>query len=175
MKFVVCLILLVSSAAKAQEVADCSQVENARERLICFDRLFPSDDRPTPKPATKIDTKPVPDRVKSSEPVSQPVPQQSLPLPNTQRSAPAESNPLSKGKMFDKSPIVNLTTTIKAVRRHEQQKMVFLLENDEVWLQDSPRALPIREGDVVTIKNTRIGGYILRTEGGTTTRVRRIK
>lgn len=70
---------------------------------------------------------------------------------------------------------LDLASTIKAVRRPDKQKMVFLLENDQVWLQDSPRPLPIREGQQVTIKSGRLGGHILTAENGASTRVRRVK
>ena len=78
--------------------------------------------------------------------------------------------------MFDRDAKIDLTSTIKAMRRDDQQQMVFMLENDEIWLQDTARALDVREGDTITIKNSRFfGGYILSTETGISTRVRRIR
>ncbi len=171
MKYLACLILLVSSVALAKTEAECAQVENARERLACFDRLFPSSDRPTPTPAAKSEPKKAPVPVQSSEPL----PQRSVPLPDTRQSAPVESKLPSKGGMFDKGPTVNLTATIKAVRRADQQKMMFLLDNDELWMQVTARTLRIRKGDLVSIKSARIGGYMLQTDGGISTRVTRIK
>ena len=64
---------------------------------------------------------------------------------------------------------------IKAILNGDQQKMVFLLDNGQIWLQSSPRNLPFHKGDDVTIKSGTMGGYILRTISGTSTRVRRIK
>ena len=52
---------------------------------------------------------------------------------------------------------------------------VFKLENGQIWMQSSPRDLPFKEGDRVTIKSGTIGGYILRSESGTSTRVQRIE
>ena len=77
--------------------------------------------------------------------------------------------------MLDWKAKVDFTSTLKAVRVGDQQKMVFLLANDEVWLQNSPRQLPFEKGDEVRIKSGTIGGYIMRNTNGTSTRVRRIK
>lgn len=163
MKYFASLALLVCSVSNAQEVVECSKIVNAKERLDCFDRLYPQDGRPTPAPEIETETIPLPESVRPT----------SVPPP---KSAPAvEPLPVSKGRLFGSDPTVNLTSTIKAVRRQDKQKMVFLLENDEIRIQSSPRPLPIRKGDSVTIKNGSVGGYILRTEGGTSTRVSRIK
>ncbi len=87
-------------------------------------------------------------------------------------SQPPES--LNRGGLFD-SPKVDLTSTIVAIRRGDQQKMVFLLDNDQIWMQSKPRALPFEEGDTVTVKSGFVGGYFLRKESGLGTRVQRIR
>ena len=84
----------------------------------------------------------------------------------------------SKGSIwgfFDKESPAEVTATITDILNKDQQKMAFLLSNDEIWLQNSPRNLPIRSGDEVTIKKASLGGYIMRNSSGTSTRVRRIK
>jgi hypothetical protein len=70
---------------------------------------------------------------------------------------------------------VDLTSTIAIVHANSQQKMVFQLANDQVWMQSTPRLLHIREGDQVTIENASVGGYLMRTQRGVTTRVERIR
>jgi len=77
-------------------------------------------------------------------------------------------------RMFDRESI-KITATIKEVIDKDRKKMVFLLDNDQIWLQTSPRNLPIRQNDKVTIKSGFIGGYILRNGKGTSTRVERIR
>ncbi len=52
---------------------------------------------------------------------------------------------------------------------------MFLLENDQIWLQEAPRSLPFDEGDEVRVKSAKLGGYMLSNERGVSTRVRRIK
>ncbi|MCZ6640431.1 MAG: hypothetical protein O7F71_02555 [Gammaproteobacteria bacterium] len=172
------MALLASSVAHAQSAAECAQIENARERLTCFDRIYPRDDSATSLPKVTTEVIPVPGAETPVEQTVESAPEAGQPTAGSstqQRLPAAEPGSLSKGGLLGWDPGVNLTTTIKSVRRKDQQKMVFLLENDEVWLQVSPRRLPIYEGDEVTIKNATIGGYMLRTAGGTTTRVTRIQ
>ena len=70
---------------------------------------------------------------------------------------------------------VSLSSTIRAIRAGEKQKMVFLLDNEQIWMQSSPRSLPFEAGDRITIKNALLGGYYLHSERGTSTRVQRIQ
>ena len=70
---------------------------------------------------------------------------------------------------------MNLTGTIVAIRRGDKQKMVFLLDNDQIWMQSNPRPLPFHEGDTVSIENATMGGYFMRSTRGMGTRVRRIR
>jgi hypothetical protein len=77
--------------------------------------------------------------------------------------------------LFDQPERVNERSTIAAIHRRDSQNMIFLLDNEQIWLQDSARALPFRVGDAVTIKNGTFGGFFLTSDSGTKTRVRRIK
>ena len=77
--------------------------------------------------------------------------------------------------LFGWTDQVDLDTEIVAVRRGDQQRMVFRLANGQIWMQNTARDLPFTVGDKVNIKNGRIGGYMMRSEGGTSTRVRRIE
>jgi hypothetical protein len=160
-----------------QAATDCTKIENARERLECFDRMYPRDGAPV------LET----EAVTAEDSVLSPTPKADTPpaaapaaaagaaadIPQTApASAPATTE---KAGLFDLDEAVDLTSTIKAVRKRESQTMVFQLENDQIWLQSSPRSLPINVGDVVTIKNGFVGGYIMRSESGTSTRVQRIQ
>jgi hypothetical protein len=167
MKYVLA-VLFVSVAAGAQaQATDCTKIENARERLACYDRQFPRTDVPSPLPEIRTETirgpdvpAPPPTGTGEADPPAPPV---------------AAEPEAGRGGLMDWDEAVNLSTTIKSVRRRDQQKMVFRLANDQIWIQDAPRSLPIREGDEVTITNATVGGYMLRTAGGVTTRVHRIK
>jgi hypothetical protein len=94
---------------------------------------------------------------------------------------PAEDAPIrgqakeSKGGLFRNQPKIDFTSTIEAIKAESQKKMVFRLANGQIWLQSTPRELPFSEGDVITVKSGKLGGFVLRNEQGTSTRVTRIK
>ena len=68
-----------------------------------------------------------------------------------------------------------LESSIVAARRAPKQSTLFRLANDQIWMQNAPREVPIRPGDRITIVRGLVGGYVLRNEDGAATRVRRIK
>ena len=171
----VCLALLLTTAqlTLAEQVrVSCSQIADATERLACFDRTFPNDSVAAPQsPASQSmeTTTVIPERNQPSSPAPEPIAE-------TASSAEEDKNgELSKGGMFSAKPKTTITSRLKSVRDADKQKMIFLLENDQIWLQDSPRSLPFSKGQEVTIKSGTIGGYLLSNEAGVSTRVRRIK
>ncbi|MCZ6854487.1 MAG: hypothetical protein O7G86_11270 [Gammaproteobacteria bacterium] len=174
MKRLVCLILMITMPAflAAMEPV-CSDIVDARARLVCFDRQFPHRD----DTAAAAEHDESPESAVVTEPilVTEPIPDRDAP-PTVARRDPAPSEtPLESPKGLFGDEIVNLTTTIKAVRTGDKQKMVFLLANDEIWMQSTPRPLRFAEGDMVRIKSARLGGYFMHSESGTSTRVRRIR
>ena len=81
----------------------------------------------------------------------------------------------SLSKIFNRDPGGDFQSRITELKAGNSQKMVFLLENSQIWLQDSPRTLPFRVGDTVKIKKGLLGGYTMRSKSGTSTRVQRIR
>lgn len=186
---------------------NCAEIENAQERLTCFDQQFPSNRRPAPIAAPQRRTTPPPtvpsevDRVAEpavpdavnvpSSPASRTVATDAVddvrdrarePVREEQREPPSSASEPTASKsdfgrptgFLGKSEQRSLESRLKEVRSQKGQKMMFLLENKQVWMQTSPRQLPIREGERITISRALVGGYVLETENGTTTRVVRI-
>ena len=171
----------------ASEV-NCAQIENARARLACFDTQYPRDANkpnviPRP-PAPSVQKQP---QQSSPSNVAQPTPgpgasQSGASSQQTQQSNPqaADQAPIYGGKssksgLFGNRVEVDFASKIVGVKAELNKKMVFRLENEQIWVQHSPRELPIKKGQTVTIKSGTIGGYFLHTEDGVSTRVRRIK
>jgi hypothetical protein len=163
----------------------CAALPTPAERIVCYDRLFPPEHPDTPAPpaqAPPAAAANTPGQPSPAQRASEPSP--AAAVPSRAVSAPPDapvasagtdaSQPWTRG-IFDKPQQVHLKTSIKAIYRRDNQPMAFLLANEQIWLQDSDRQLPFRVGDVVTIKNGTFGGYFLTAEGGTKTRVRRIK
>lgn len=71
--------------------------------------------------------------------------------------------------------IDEITARVEAVGRRLHNKMVFTLDNQQVWRQVSPKALTIRSGNHVKIRRGALGSYTLTNEHGASTRVRREK
>jgi hypothetical protein len=141
----------LSLSARAEE--DCAAIDDPEARLACYDQQFSRSS------GAEDD--------ESSEAVTA--------EPQKSQTAASEVQESSKGGLFDQDERVDFTSTITYVHARAQQKMVFQLENEQVWMQSVPRLLRIREGDQVTIENASVGGYMMRTDRGVTTRVERIR
>ena len=172
--FVLSLMLWTVNAAHAQSAPDCSDIRDAKERLACFDKQFPAEQA--------IESTPIEPKVAAPatpEPVNPPVADSSPQASSAPQVVEADRDDDSFGRrlggFFSKPTAVSVQSRVKTVRVRDKQKMVFLLENDQIWIQSTPRNLPISVGDIVTIKNTRFGGYMMATENGTSTRVNRIQ
>lgn len=161
--------LAINSIAWSEQTSECSQIEDKNERLLCFDREFPNTAQPN-KPSETPQTSS--DRI-SNTPVSKAaVPASSQPEIQAE---PKESNGFSVAGLLDWKETQSFESEIAAIRSGGQQRMVFRLDNGQIWMQTSPRELPFSVGNKVVIKSGRIGGFIMRSESGTSTRVKRIE
>jgi hypothetical protein len=149
--------------------------------LPCFDKLFPSktdkmiESETVQKKQPSADTRNVTDR--STREVTKTT-QDELTRPDESKiDVEDERNSLglSLSKIFNRDPGGDFQSRITELKAGNSQKMVFLLENSQIWLQDSPRTLPFRVGDTVKIKKGLLGGYTMRSKSGTSTRVQRIR
>lgn len=159
------LVALCAVAAEAGEQPKCSALPTAAERIVCYDRQFPPD-QPNDSVAAPLTEAP-----RTVAEASPPAPA-AVQAPD--EAIPADREPWYSG-LLDPPDTVAWTSTIKNLERTEGRNTSFVLANDQVWQQDSPRTLPFRVGDAVTIKSGTFGGYFLRNDAGTSTRVRRIK
>ncbi|NJN50648.1 MAG: hypothetical protein HC809_01490 [Gammaproteobacteria bacterium] len=153
-------------AVAADETERCASLPTPAERIVCYDRQFPPEH---PSAATAVPPTAAPPSSPAS-PVAELVPVAPAP-----QSPQADDNNSWTHGLFAKPDQINVASTIKAMHRRDTQNMIFLLANDEIWMQDSVRSLPFKVGDTVRIKNGTFGGYFLTSDSGTKTRVRRIK
>lgn len=80
-----------------------------------------------------------------------------------------ESNLLSG----ERAAATHISARVESVGRGLHNEMKFTLDNLQVWRQVSPKTLTIRQGDQVKIRRGVLGSYVLTTERGASTRVRR--
>lgn len=165
--FLLALALLApwatANAPEGSGPAACARIRPPLERLACFDHWYPpatdaGDPGAAPSPTPEAGPQGRPD---ASVPVRSPTPRP--------RESPAREPAAPK---VDRPAEGTVHSAIAAIRR-QQQRMVFVLENGQVWIQTAPRPLSVAIGDAVSVRGTLLGGHLLRTETGATTRVRR--
>lgn len=79
-------------------------------------------------------------------------------------------------RQLDKQTQVDeIRTTIEDVERRPRGEYVFLLDNGQTWTEVSPGRAHYRPGMEVRVERTTLGGYMLSTDSGRATRVRRIR
>lgn len=166
MQLLTAWLLACGSAFASADPERCSALPTPEERIVCYDKQFPPD--------REAATPDAPAAPSAPETADQPIAAQSAPVESHAPAAapPSDDDAYPSHRSFERVPV---ESTIVAIHRRDHQSMIFLLANEQVWLQDSERGLPIRVGDVVTIKSGTFGGYFLTNDGGTKTRVRRIK
>ena len=164
--FLVALALIVGAKSYAEQTSLCSQIADKAERLECFDREFPSEIKAAAKTLPLVEA-PQTTVVSTPEPIADVV--------VVDQSTQKPKKKMSLGGLFDWKSQPEVETEIAAIRSGSKQRMVFRLANGQIWMQSTPRALPFKAGDKVTIKSGRIGGYIMRSASGTSSRVKLIE
>ncbi len=164
--FILVSALATNSIAWAERTSECSQIEDKNERLLCFDLEFPDTTQPKK-----------PREAKASEPISNESEAVTAATSNlVEPEAPSKNKSrFSFSGLLDWKEPFNFETEIAAIRSGGKQRMVFRLDNGQIWMQTSPRELPFSVGNKVAIKSGKMGGFIMRSESGTSTRVRRIE
>ncbi len=87
----------------------------------------------------------------------------------------AEQVEQPKEAVEKEEPIVTMTATVRSISKPKGRPATITLDNDQVWHQVSFRYIRLREGDAISIRPSRFGGYILANERGVTMRVRRTR
>lgn len=181
MKYLPFLLLFFSFSVFGETAQECAKLVRTDDRLACFDKLFPSktdkmiESETVQKKQPSADSRNVTDS--STREVAKTT-QDKLTRPDKSKiDGEDERNSLgfSLSKIFNRDPGGDFQSRITELKAGNSQKMVFLLENSQIWLQDSPRTLPFRVGDTVKIKKGLLGGYTMRSKSGTSTRVQRIR
>ena len=148
--FAILIFLLVNSLHASEN--KCSDIKETNKQLKCFDRLSKKKNDPD----------------KNNRPT----------LKEEPSAASGQEERYSSNRtksLFDWEGAEPFISRIKKIRSRKKQRMVFLLENDQVWIQIEPRAQPFREGEQVSIKADLMEGFNMRSESGAYTRVRRIQ
>lgn len=188
----VCLGLLVALGsshvnASAESGEACGQLDNASERLVCYDRIF----RPSPAQAEPV--------LKTPAATTEPVRVATQPLSRNKQIQPATEAPVeqiivsSVPAMVDGIPVGEayfgkynyeipksvrvreITATLSKQRKiWPDQRIEYVLTNGQRWRQTRAQNATIRDGEEVTIRAGRLGGFMMFNARGASARVKRV-
>ena len=144
----------------------CLDLHNARARLACYDNAAGYAPKSQGRVSEILSSTP-----SSSANLDNPTPEELEKQSETDFGL--EQTRRKKEKEKQKA-LESIGGTVAKLSKRPRREIVVELENGQVWTQTSPRFLTIRVGDEVVIKRARLGGYILTTSRGGSSRVKRL-
>ncbi len=157
------LLCVICPPVSAHSSGECDAVPIAVERLACYDRLHPP--RLVAEAKTETETE--------AETIKAPAVTESVTKKFVEDKFGQEQ--LQKKTAAKAAVVDTMAGRITEITRRARQEMVFHLDNAQVWMQVTARFRMIKVGEAVKIKRARLGGYILTTEHGVSTRVKRLR
>ncbi len=162
------LLLGLEVAFGADSANDCAAIEAADERLACFDRVFGSSEDAQAEGRT-------------AEPAAA-APAQDAGVSAAAAAAAGASAVSSEEADFglekpkSETEGKSLTSGIARVGKDGYGKLIFELENGQVWQQTEYKRFSAREGQTAVIRHGSFGSYKMYIEGKSIwTRVRRVE
>ena len=148
----------VTGAEPDKATHPCAVIEDAGERLGCYDEAFP---RPADAPARKQEPAAVP----ATDP------------------ARFEEFGLSEAQLRDRQPdsaranrVERIEATVVGLGHRATGERIIRLDNGQLWVQTEVTVRgPLAEGDEVVIRRAALGTFMLVTPGRVALRVRRLE
>jgi len=146
------LIASFAHAAEQDVTADCIQITSADARLACFDKVYGTNSRILSSGSDE-------DAVITSDAAVAVIPDEAD-FGRQKSRAELEGNSMTSG--------------IKAVRKDAVGKLIFELENGQVWRQIENKRFSAKAGNLAEVRHGSLGSYKLYIKGKSQwTRVRR--
>lgn len=155
------LLFVVSFSASSNDLINnlqqCKQVENALERLVCFDKV--SKNLPTPS--------------KESQPIIN-----DKQASNSTKQQPKASNENKKFGVEHKADTKDLPDAIhgvvSSVKLGPYKKYIVHLDNGHIWKQTDDKRLKLAIGDKVIVRRGALNSFFIEKDGvNTRMRVKR--
>lgn len=163
------LVLGLQPAGGAESAEDCAAIEAADERLACFDRVFGFDGGAQAEGQLEEPAGAAPAR-DAAGPTAGVAGSAAVPAVS---SSDADFG-LDKPKSETEGE--SLTSGIAAVGKDDYGKLIFELDNGQVWRQTEYKRFRAKEGEKVVIRRGSFGSYKMYIAGEKLwTRVRRIE
>jgi len=163
----IALAFCVQFALAADDSADCAAIESSDERLACFDAAYGAGAETPPDTASApVDGGP-------AEPAAGVVVPAAAAAGAAQVTTPSEAD-FGIEKPKSETEGESLTSGIAAVKRDGYDKLIFELDNGQVWRQIEYKRFSAKAGQVAEIRHGSFGSYKFYIKGGKNwTRVRR--
>ncbi len=158
----VCALLGAEHAAAAGSGAQCAEIEGDAARLACYDGVFRNGSGDATGPSPEI-TLSAPAQPATTSPETDA--ESKFGREQIERQQPPK----------EREGLTEISSDVMDIKRRARNELVVYLTNGQVWVQTSPRYLTIKNGDSVIVRRGRMGGYILTTERGGSTRVKRLR
>jgi len=157
----------IQLALAADEPADCAAIESPDERLACFDAAYRSGTEAPPA----TESEPV-DRG-AAEPAASVVVPAAAAAGAARVATPSEAD-FGIEKPKSETEGESMVSGIAAVSRDGYDKLIFELDNGQVWRQTEYKRFLVKPGQVAEIRHGSFGSYKLYIQGKKSwTRVRR--
>lgn len=160
------IVPVALATAEDQSARACAMIESAAERLACYDDLYAQPDEPAPTPAGDL-----PDR--NLAPVAGGAAATASAAGQVAETTEAE---FGFAKSKQESEGESLTSAISGVSEDAYRRLIFELDNGQVWRQIEYKRFDADADDVAVIRHGSFGSYKLYIEGNKRwTRVRRVR
>ena len=156
------------ATAEERSAQECATIESASERLACFDAQYgKSKESVRAAPPTGDDV----DKNKSAAAAGT-----AAATTAVDKSATSTDDDFGFTKPKQETEGESLTSGISAVSKDAYRRLVFELDNGQVWRQIEYKRFTADAGDVTVIRHGSFGSYKLYIEGTKPwTRVRRVR
>ena len=169
-----CVVCATPIVADDDAAIKCSKIDDATGRLLCYDSLF----RPHLPPQSLVTSPSTQQQRVADKPIKESSQGKGVTTTNTTLPSFGEEQ-IKRNKPRVKpnsQPKVNqITTTIKDVYKRPMGEFAFEMEDGQIWHQQSVGYFKVQAGEAVVLIRHRAGGYSLRSPGGLSTRVRRVR
>lgn len=163
------LVLCTQVSVAADSPADCAAIESPDERLACFDAVYRDvEDAPVTDGSAPVDSGSADSGADVAGPAT---------AAGAAAAVAASPNEAEFGleKSRDETEGESLTSGIAAVGKDGYDKLLFELENGQLWRQTEYKRFPARAGQTAVIRHGSFGSYKLYIEGESRwTRVQRV-
>lgn len=173
-------VALGQSVDAPAELLACANVQDNFARLACYDRLNPprgamaAQAAEAPKAAPAPAPAPVHPPAAAAAVAAAPVAAPTI----SASSAEAEFGLSERARrdQNERAEVDHIVAKVASVSERPRGELLLKLDNGQTWTQTERRlGTLIKEGETVTISRGALGSFMLTSEAGVATRVRRVK